>query len=87
MGGTGWSHAEPIESLMGKPYIYEIRIEGHLTDRWSGWFDGLAIRHEPNGETVLVGLLCDQAALFGALSKIQALHLSLISVVRVHPSS
>ncbi len=67
---------------MEKPYIYEIRVEGHLTDRWSDWFDGLAIRNEPNGEATLVGLICDQAALLGVLSKIQALNLTLISVKR-----
>ncbi len=82
MGGACWPHAEPIDFLMEKPYIYEIRVEGHLTDRWSDWFDGLAIRNEPNGETILVGLLCDQAALFGVLSKIHALNLTLISVSR-----
>lgn len=67
---------------MDKPYIYEFRVEGHLTDRWSDWFDGLAIRNELNGETILVGLINDQAALFGVLSKIQALNLTLISVRR-----
>jgi hypothetical protein len=68
---------------MEKPTIYEIRVEGHLTDRWSDWFDGLAIRNEPGGGTVLMGQGFDQAALFGVLSKIQALHLILVSVVRL----
>ena len=67
---------------MDRPSIYEIRIEGHLADRWSDWFDGLAIRHEPSGETSLAGLISDQAALFGVLNKIQALNLVLISVSR-----
>jgi hypothetical protein len=67
---------------MEKPYIYEFRVEGHLTDRWSDWFDGLAIRNEPNSETILIGLISDQAALFGVLSKLQALNLTLISVRR-----
>lgn len=67
---------------MEKPYCYEIHIEGIITDRWSDWFDGLAIRNEPNGETTLVGSIKDQAALLGVLSKIQALNLTLISVSR-----
>ncbi len=67
---------------MEKPYCYEIRVEGIITDRWSDWFDGLAIQNELNGETILVGPLNDQAALLGVLSKIQALNLSLISVSR-----
>mgnify|MGYP001199923341 CR=1 FL=1 len=65
--------------------MYEIRVEGHLTERWSDWFDELTIRNEPNGETTLAGRLNDQATLFGVLNKIQALNLTLISVVRLLP--
>lgn len=68
---------------MDTPHVYEIRIEGHLTDRWSDWFDGLAICSDPNGETSLTGLLTDQAALYGVLSKIHNLNLVLISVLRL----
>ena len=66
-----------------KRYTYEIRIEGHLSDRWSEWFEGLAIQADPNGETILSGKLADQSALFGLLNKIQALNLTLISVNRL----
>jgi hypothetical protein len=58
---------------------YEIRIEGHLATDWSDWFEGLAIRQDPGGETVLSGLL-DQAALYGILIKIRDLGLVLVSV-------
>ncbi len=68
---------------MDRPCIYEIRVEGHLTDRWFDWFEERAIHNEPNGETTLTGLVSDQAALFGVLNKIQALNLTLISVVRL----
>jgi hypothetical protein len=68
---------------MDKPCIYEIRVEGHITDRWSDWFEGLAIRNEPNSETTLSGPLPDQAALIGVLTKIHALNLVLISVFRM----
>lgn len=68
---------------MDTPHFYEIRVEGHLTDRWSDWFDGLAIRNETNGETLLTGLLIDQAALYGVLAKIHDLNLLLISVCRL----
>jgi len=67
---------------MGKPCFYEIRVEGHLAARWADWFEGLAIRNEPNGATILTGLLVDQAALFGVLTKIHDLNLALISVNR-----
>ncbi len=58
---------------------YEIRVAGHLTADWSNWFEGLTVRQEPSGETVLSGLL-DQAALHGVLSKIRDLGLVLISI-------
>jgi hypothetical protein len=68
---------------MDKSSFYEIRVEGHLTERWSEWFEGLAIHNDPDGGTTLSGVLIDQAALMGALGKIQALNLTLISVNRV----
>ena len=71
---------------MGDPmhelWFYEIRIAGRLTEGWSDWFEGLAIRNDPDGETELSGRLPDQAALFGVLNKIHALNLTLISVKR-----
>lgn len=67
---------------MDKTYTYEIRIEGHLTERWSDWFEGLTIRHEEEAITTLSGPFIDQADLLGMLSKIHALNLALISVTR-----
>lgn len=70
---------------MDKPRVYEIRVEGHLADRWSDWFEGLAIHNDPDGETTLSGRLIDQAALFGVLTKLHDLNLTLISVNRIEP--
>lgn len=67
---------------MDKSCIYEIHVEGHLTDSWSDWFDGLTIRSDPNGETILTGSVTDQAALYGVLTKIHNLNLILVSVHR-----
>ena len=67
---------------MNNMYIYEIRVEGHLTDQWSDWFEGLAIHNDSNGETRLSGPLSDQSAVLGVLTKIQALNLTFISVNR-----
>jgi hypothetical protein len=62
--------------------MYEIRVKGHLDQRWSAWFDGLTVTHEADGDTVLSGPVVDQAALHSLLSKIHNLNLTLISVVR-----
>ncbi len=63
--------------------VYEIRVEGHLGDSWSPWFEGMTIRHEEGGETVLTGALVDQTALHGVLIKIRDLGLPLVTVTRV----
>ncbi|MCI0519251.1 MAG: hypothetical protein L0Z70_03240 [Chloroflexi bacterium] len=68
---------------MDAPCVYEIRVAGHLTERWADWFEGLAIRNEPDGVTTLSGPLADQAALFGVLNRIHALNLALLEVRRI----
>ena len=60
---------------------YEIKVKGHLTERWSDWFEGMAISTQRDGSTILCGSIADQAALFGLLNKIHALNLTLISVM------
>ncbi|MCL4489788.1 MAG: hypothetical protein M1132_11465 [Chloroflexi bacterium] len=69
---------------MDDPACYEIRLEEHLDERWTAWFEGLEIRHEA-GETILRGEMADQPALFGVLGKVRDLGLTLISVQRVSP--
>ena len=64
------------------PEPYEIRVAGHLSENWAARFEGLSMRHEPEGETALSGML-DQAALHGVLVRIRDLGLNLISVNRV----
>jgi hypothetical protein len=42
---------------------YEIRIQGTLPLDWVEWSDGMEIREEGEGLTVLAGWVADQAAL------------------------
>ena len=69
-----------------EPGLYEIRIKGHLDDKWATWFEGLAITREGNGETRLTGPVVDQAALHGLLRKVRDLGLPLLSVIQVDPN-
>ena len=46
----------------------------------SSWFEGLTIAHTNQGETILTGVVADQAALYGLLAKLRDLGLALISV-------
>ncbi len=68
---------------MDQPTLYQIRVQGHLSDRWATWFDGLKIENQPGGEAVLSGPLADQAALHGVLGQIRDLGLTLIAVNRI----
>ena len=63
-----------------QPGRYEIRIKGHLDKRRADWFEGLTIRLEDNGETLLTGPVVDQAALHGLLRKVRDLGLPLLSL-------
>ena len=63
--------------------VYEIRVEGILDEKWSGWFDGLTITPQTSGETLLSGPVADQSALHGLLNKIRDMGLPLSSVIRV----
>ena len=71
----------PSASGPEAPLNYEIRIQGHLGQDWTGWFEGLSITLADNGETVLTGPVIDQAALFGVLRKVRDMGLPLLSVV------
>ena len=68
------------EHIRTEPDTCRIRVHGHLDQRWSAWFDGMAIIHEPNGTSCLAGIVADQAALYGLLGKARDLGLMLISV-------
>jgi hypothetical protein len=70
-----------------KPGNYEIRIKGHLDNRWAAWFEGLTITLEDDGNSLLTGPVIDQAALHGLLKKVRDLGMPLISVSPVEPSS
>jgi hypothetical protein len=68
-----------------QPWQCEFRIQGHLDDRWAGWFEGLTISREDNGDTLLTGPVVDQAALHGLIKKVRDLGLPLVSVNRTEP--
>jgi hypothetical protein len=73
---------------LGAASGYEIRTQGRISERWSGWFDGFEVSHEPDGTTLIRSSALDQAALHGLLAKIRDLGIPLVSVVRTparHP--
>ncbi len=65
------------------PARYQIRVRGTLESHWSGWFAGLTITTEADGNTLLAGPLADQAALYGVINRLRDLGLTLLAVVRL----
>lgn len=59
---------------------YEIRINGHLDDRWTTWFDGMTVTRNDDGTTTFDGVIVDQAALHGLLQRVRDAALPLVSV-------
>ena len=80
---SGWALSGSEVSAVGGPAQYEIRVAGVLDgERWTAWFNGLQISGQGE-ETVICGLLADQPALHGLLTKVRDLGLCLISVHRL----
>ena len=69
--------------MADEPAIYAIKVKGRLDDHWSEWFEGLAVAYDEGGNTVLAGLVPDQAALHGLLIRIRDLGLPLLVVERI----
>jgi hypothetical protein len=68
-----------------EPEFYEIRLKGHLDDRWKDWFGGLSITLKEDGDTLLTGPVSDQSALHGLLKKVRDLGMPLVSVRPLEP--
>ena len=75
---------EPSFSGRGE---HEIKVKGHLNERWSLWFEGMSVTTSFNedGTPVITftGPMVDQAALHGVLARIRDINMPLISVNRV----
>ncbi len=72
------------------PAEYQIQVLGRLTERWSGWFEGMDISAELQNDlpvSTMTGVIVDQAALFGLLNRIRDLGLALLLVRRIRPET
>ena len=68
-----------------EPGLYEIRLKGHLADRWADWCGEVTITLEENGNTLLTSPVVDQAALHSLLRKVRDLGMTLLSVCAIEP--
>ncbi len=58
----------------------EIHIKGKLDPNWSDWFEDMNVQEEPSGDTMLCGDLPDKSAVYGVISRLSSLGITLISV-------
>jgi len=63
---------------------YQIRVRGRLGQTIRSAFPALRARVD-GGDTVLTGVLADQAAVYGVLAEAEALGLELIEFRRLRP--
>ena len=55
----------------------EIRVKGQINEQWSDWLGGLTISYSDPDETILTGTVPDQAALYGIISRLRDMGLSI----------
>ncbi|NLF67234.1 MAG: hypothetical protein GX579_21810 [Chloroflexi bacterium] len=75
----------PIRYLLDQAAIYEIQVQGLLSEQWRSYFDSFAIEVEGEdgwARTTLTGLLVDQAALQGVLQQLYSLGMVLLRIER-----
>lgn len=58
----------------------EIVIAEKLDTHWKDWFEGMDIQATVAGGTSLQGMLADQSAVYGMMTRIASLGLTLITV-------
>jgi hypothetical protein len=58
----------------------DIRLKGHLDEKWLDWLEGVTILHTGDNHTLLSGSIQDQAALYGLINKLRDLGVRLVSV-------
>lgn len=79
------AYSIPSSFHKDQPMIYRIRLQGHLSPKWSDWFEHLNIHLAEDGETILTGPVADQAALYGLLRKVRDLGMPLLAVYLIGP--
>jgi hypothetical protein len=65
------------------PQNYELRVEGRLGAEGAAWFEDLTLETDETKtpvQTIIRGAMRDQAALYGLISRIRDLGLTLLSM-------
>ena len=66
--------------------LYQIQVQGWISERWRDWFEEMSITRDQTSNgvhiTMLTGEVADQAALLGLLQKLYTLGFPLLLVRR-----
>lgn len=62
---------------------YQLRVVGHLDDRWSNWFGQFTITRHADGTCTLTGPVADQAQLHGVLARLRDIGATLLSLCAI----
>lgn len=68
------------------PKLYELRVDGRLGRESASWFEDMTMAVDESTspvQTIIRGDIRDEAALYGLISRIRDLGLTLLSVNRV----
>ena len=74
----------PPRSCRGpdQPRAYELRLAGHLDDRWAEWLEARDIVRDDDACTTVTVVVADQAQLHGLLSPVRDMGVTLLSLTR-----
>ena len=61
-------------------FYTKILIKGKLDPDWSDWFEAMQVQVSQGGDTILCGSLPDKSAVYGMISRLSSLGITLISV-------
>ena len=59
---------------------YQLRVAGHLDDRWSTWFGDFTVACHDDGTCTLTGRVVDQSQLHGILAGLRDIGATLLSL-------
>jgi hypothetical protein len=63
-----------------------IKIKGKLDESWAEWFEGFELTCQEPDETILTGLVKDQAAFYGLIGKLRDLGLHMLEITSMDAS-
>jgi hypothetical protein len=63
--------------------IVTIRIKGEMDHSWSECFEGFNLGYPGSNETILTGVVEDQAAFYGLIGKLRDLGIQIVEVSSV----